>query len=246
MESPIPSQEVITLGKKIAAELAKHDRTSPTIKWVSQYLAEIIHRAEKTKDKAEKAKSEQVCVDIILKLWKQKAVLPHGAQPMSGLRDALDVLLALKEYKPTTPYWQLGRDLETYSPFGKFVAKLREDHQLIFKIVAHLVLAGNALKREKEWAKFPNLLSEDEKTLIDELDWLVSQYCAPALKRIALEIGDIDQPPAPEDRINLAFDKMAKLYKEELAALEDLRAHMLKKPSKKTTKRPVKKTKPGK
>lgn len=229
MESPIPSSEVIALGKKIAAELAKHDRTSPTIKWVSQYLAELIDRAEKTEDPSEKAKAAQACVDIILKLWRQKSAIPHGAQPLNSLGDALDVLDALKEYAQTTPYWQRGRDLETRTPYGKFVAQMREDHEVMFKIMVHLVLAGDALQREKEWQQFPELLSVEEKKLIDELDWLVSQYSAPALDNIYKAIGDFDRPAAPEDRINLAFDKMVKMNQEQLTAIEALRAHMLKK-----------------
>lgn len=226
METPILSPDIIKLGKKLAAEFAEQERTTPTINWVSQYLAELLHRAENTTDAKLKSSSEKEAMEIIMKLWSNKHVLPYGVRPLHNLKNILDVLDALKKDDPNIPYWQRERNLEQTSPWGKFIAQMRYDSQTIFKITACLVLGGDILKNEKEWSEFPDHLSAEEKKLIEDLDWLVSEYSASALKAIYKEIGDFDQPDSPTDRLNKSFDKMEKLLQAQLKTVADLRKLM--------------------
>lgn len=87
-----------------------------------------------------------------------------------------------------------------------------------------MVIGQDVLKKEKEWTKFPNLLSKDETKLIEDLDWLVSEYSASALTEIYVTIdkkGDIPQPPAK--RLEKAFDKKELLLKQQLKTFASLR-----------------------
>jgi hypothetical protein len=222
MESPIPSTEIIALGKKLAREFAKDERVSPTLGWVCQYLAELINRIETATDIEQKKKYEKECLEIILKLWKNKAALPHRIRPLQHLEVALEVLAALKDDDPQIPVWQRTRDLENKSPYGKFVERLREDSQMIVQIIALLVIGKDILAREKEWAVFPGLLSDDEKKIIDDLDWLVSTHSASAYKSVFADLDDLEPPASPVDRYNTAIDKIISLLSTQIKSAEAL------------------------
>ena len=127
MESTIPSQEIIALGKKLSKEFSDSDRPSLTVKWVSQYLALLISRIEKPDNEEQKRRDEKECVELIFKLWNNKEILPHSVRPLANLKDALDVLSALKDDDPNVPHWQHTRNVENYSPWGKFIEQLRLD-----------------------------------------------------------------------------------------------------------------------
>lgn len=228
MESPILSPDIIKLGKKLKSEFARHERSSPTIKWVTQYLAQLIARIENAADEDQKRADEKEAMEIILKLWRNKEELPHEVRPLDNLKDVLDVLDALKSGDPDIPHWQRHRNLEQASPWGKFIAQTRHDSQTIFQITANLVLGADILKKEKEWTEFPGMLSADEAKLIADLDWLVSEYSASAMKNIFKAIGPFDQPEPPTDRINAAFDKMDQLLQAQLKTVASLRVRMLK------------------
>jgi hypothetical protein len=227
MESPILSPDIIALGRKLNSEFSKNERTTPTTKWITQYLAELMFRIEKSNDDEQKRIAEKEAFEIILKLWHNKDAIPNAIRPLGNLKDALDVLDALKADDPETPYWQKTRNVESYSPWGKFIAQSRQDSQMIFQITACLVLGGDILKKEKEWSEFPGLLTSEESKIIEDLDWLVSEYSAAALHGIRIKIGDFDMPEPPTDRLTKAFDKIEQLLQEQIKSVSALRARML-------------------
>jgi hypothetical protein len=226
MAQSIPSPKVIKLGKKIAKEFSRADRIHVTLGWMAHHLAETINQAETEKDPALKQKAEQESVELILKLWEHREHFPGEVRPLAELDNALAVLAALNDEDAEFPAWNRYQNIETSSPWGKFLQELRWNADHIIKVIIYTVVSMDALKREKEWLKSPELLSSKEKEIIEGLDRLIKSY-----GDVTVYIGDAPEKKGknlPKKRLVAAFDKIEELLQSQLTRLAEVRAYTLK------------------
>lgn len=94
-------KEVLALGAMIVNELSLDTRGGVLQRWMAHYLAEQIAKADAASGAA-KAKHERAAVNLILQLWLHRRALPGKADPLMGLRDAVEVL---KRLRPESNPW---------------------------------------------------------------------------------------------------------------------------------------------
>ena len=80
----------MALGEKIVRELEMTDGTDTLGKWMAHHLASLINAAKCSDDPQSTACKD--AVDLILKLWANRNLLPGTADPMCKLRGAIDIL----------------------------------------------------------------------------------------------------------------------------------------------------------
>lgn len=99
--------------------------------WLAHHLAELIAEADRSKGAARTAAEEQA-VDVILKLWRNRCVLPEAADPLGGYRKAIAVL---ERMAPQADPW---RNLKRFSRLGGYDGLLHE----MFLTLSRSVLTG--------------------------------------------------------------------------------------------------------
>lgn len=178
MKSP---KNVLELGQAIVKELELDSRGSVLERWLSHYLAELISKADTAVgDKKETA--QQQATDVILKLWMHRRGLPDPIDPLSGYRNAIEVLGRLvpeadpwRRYQHNEPYEGLLHEMfETLSrivlggviltqishtrPISEAESKALEEEELF----CHAEL--------EKWVKFFNLPPQRPKVEIKIVD----------------------------------------------------------------------------
>lgn len=96
-------KEVINLGKLLVKELGLEPGSDTLSRWMAHYLAEKIKLCESSEGE-EKAKIEQECFNLILKLWKHRWTLPNGRRPLEDFEPLLNLLQRIKP-EHEEPYW---------------------------------------------------------------------------------------------------------------------------------------------
>jgi len=225
------STEIILLGKKIAEEFAHHGRTRMTLAWLSQYLAERIKNAEAERDPKKKKVMTDECVDLILKLWKHREQFPSDTQPLANFKKIIPVLQAIDIPDADIPSWERYRGLENATPWGKFVHKYRHgcDSILMFAIMGSIT--EDKIKQEKDWLKFPHLLSATEKEVIEGIDRLISKRTDYSLIQIIVSGREEAPKPEPKTKLDELLNKVQEILNDQQKAFDELKKMMLKETS---------------
>jgi len=153
----LPLDGVLTLGKRLAAELGL-DRSCDTLaRWMAHYIAELIHSAESAGDQDRPAAMDR-CARAILELWEHRHVLPDGSRPFEA---AEPLLRAVQSLDPDSkmPRWfrqvrEAATDAETDGDAAQqwldFAAKIDETARMLISWV--LASASEAaLDPTREW-----------------------------------------------------------------------------------------------
>jgi hypothetical protein len=172
MEPSKQSREILKLGNKLVAELNAAGIDDVLSTWMAHHLAESINRAEKAPAES-KAELESECVDLILKLWANRATLPRRARPLCALEPAATLLKHIAQ--KTDGHWERyinGQD----NPLGKFGAAVDEGHKRIIGLLMFLQSVDIDFVDVKKWASdHGTLLSIPEKSIITNFDKVVEQ-----------------------------------------------------------------------
>lgn len=157
MANSASPKDTLALGSAIVDELRLDTRGELLQRWMAHHLAETIKAAELAVG-AKKAKLERDAVSLILKLWSHRSALPEPVDPLSGCREALDILRRLQPEANPWAHYSRRRPDETH---------LRE----MFDAMSRAMLAGIALTQLKQ-AKEPAVaaaahLDPSELALLD-------------------------------------------------------------------------------
>lgn len=144
---------------------------------MAHHLAELIDAAETGEGQARR-EAEDRAVELVLRLWKNRSVLPGGADPMSAYRDATRVLATML---PSADPWRRFQR-------GSSTERLLHD---MLGAMAHLVMSGLLLThgpdpreiQDAEW----DALSDEERSLVLILDTWREFVVTPTPNRIELE-----------------------------------------------------------
>ncbi len=219
MEKLPPSQEILSLGKKLVEEFSHGDRCRMTVRWLCHYLSECIVKAENEKTPSKKKQLEKECVELILRLWKERNYFPDDAKPLANLDEALIVLTALQEQKRDIESWTRFIADSHQTGWGKFMKETNKKFSEILAISLCATLSADALKKEKKWLKHKELLSEEERMIIERLDYLLTK--SDSYIRIVFSNEKIERPKKkgkPGTRFNRVFEKL----QEHLDALDGI------------------------
>lgn len=96
MEALPRYEQVLALGRRLVFELGTEPSTRTLCGWMAHYIAELIDAADNASSQ-EGAALKEKCYDSILKLWKHRAALPNGMDP---LEDFKPIARALKRLDP--------------------------------------------------------------------------------------------------------------------------------------------------
>lgn len=170
-------KDVLELGRAIVDQLGIEHRSDTVDRWMAHHLAELIDAAETLEGQA-KREAEDRAVELVLKLWANRRVLPAAADPLSGYRDATKVLAAM--LPPADP-WRRFRQ-------GNATERLLHD---MFGAMAQLVMSGLLLTHglelrnilDAEW----DALSEPERLLVGTLDTWHEFLVTPAQDKTELD-----------------------------------------------------------
>lgn len=206
MEKLKQSEEIISLGKKIADEFSNSNRGDITVRWMSHYLAELIHKTEHTEEGNAKNKLESECCEIILKIWSLRENLHDSLSPLEGVNETLSILNALKNKK--LPYWMsIDINIEK-GEWADFASKISELNNEIIKISLLFSLANANFPKTKIWnEKHSAMLTKEENDVIESLD---------AFAKEKTPFIDMDRT----ERTAYVFDKLKSLIDDQKIAFE--------------------------
>jgi hypothetical protein len=105
MAVSLHSETILELGKKIVNELGLDESVDTLGRWMSHYVAELIHAAETAQPEERQAKLAQ-CTTAILQLWKHRNDLPPGSRPFEGFEPALRALESLDPSNKIPRYFE--------------------------------------------------------------------------------------------------------------------------------------------
>src|SRR5690606_19371574 len=97
------------------------------------YLSECIVKAEREKRVKVRKQLEKECVELILRLWKERNYFPEDARPLANLGEAVTVLAALQERQTDIEPWRSYIIDRNESGWGKF---MKETNKKFSEILA--------------------------------------------------------------------------------------------------------------
>ncbi|WP_442591931.1 hypothetical protein ACSBL2_11955 [Pedobacter sp. AW31-3R] len=226
MEELKYSQETIALGKKLIRDFSAHDKRDLTLGWMAHYLSELIVSAEQEQEEAKKAELNRQACEMILTLWQNRNDFPRGTRPLTGLSSAVEVIRSLRKRDPGLDYWQRNMEYKQNGPWGNFAETVRNSSENIFALAVFASVTEDALTREKEWSEFPNLLSEQEREMLEYIDEILTRDEAPI--KIRFTSPGKKEEPKEVEKMDKVLARMEKLLKKQTAQFDALKRAVLK------------------
>lgn len=214
-------EEIIKLGNKLVKELDLEYSTNTLARWMSHYLAELIHNINNTESKDEKKLLQQECCDIILKIWSQKENLPI-TKPLDNLKPIIEILNVLKEEKEVSilPRWLEYNTLPRNNDWASFVDLVKNNSEKIFNKVVQMNLHKDLLNKDKDWlVENKSFLSNDEINFLELVD-VMNKY---NFNTGVIDLNNFEISNDNEVRINFMFDELENLIDEQKTKLLNLK-----------------------
>ena len=192
MKSP---KDVLALGRVIVRQLELEDRGTVLERWLAHHLAEVIAETNRAVG-AEKAASEAQAVDLVLKLWAHRRVLPEPVDPLGGYRKAVEVLGRLV---PEADPWARLRQPDSYDGL------LREMFQLLSRIVLAGLFLTQISRTRPVTAEESAMLEEEEKYLVSVFEqWMPFLQDVRPKPEVRVEHQDVDATGGtePDGKVN--------------------------------------------
>lgn len=161
-------KDVLALGRQIADHLELASGDDVVAHWLAHHVAELIDQVDHADPSAKQAAQDRA-VETILKLWAHRRALPEPADPLSGLRLAIDVLGRMS---PKADPWARSR-AQPIPSILSFEPVLSDIFQTLSRtVVGGLFLTLNARLRPPSNIEAA-MLGEEEDELLEQLsDWI--------------------------------------------------------------------------
>lgn len=105
-EDSVRFDAILNLGQKLVQELELEDAVDTLGRWMSHYIAELIHDA-KNASPSDKEEKNKLCAEAIINLWHHRRLLENHTRPFKGLESALKVLESLDSENDTNRYFRM-------------------------------------------------------------------------------------------------------------------------------------------
>lgn len=156
----------MALGARLVHELQLEPGVDTLSRWMAHHLAEAMIRADRTQGPEHEA-AQARAVDLILKLWTRRHVLPGGAHPLKQFENVIAVLQRLQH--DAWPFRRSARDFP-----GPLLTDAFDGLRFI---VAHgiLLASGNAAS-EAAAHEGAALLNDEEQFVLKAIqEWI--EFC---------------------------------------------------------------------
>ncbi|KIO54437.1 hypothetical protein [Flavobacterium hibernum] len=206
-------EQIIKLGKKLIKELDLVYSVNTMARWMSHYLAELIHNAESAVNIEEKKILQKECCDIILKIWREKDVLPIR-KPLDDLSPLVEILQVLTEEKEIRilPRWVEYRSLPRKNQWASFVDVVKNNTEKVFDQVMQMHIHKDLLAKDKEWMQNNmEFLSSDQINFIKYIDLLAGYD----FKKGLINLNDFQLSDDNEERMTFIFNNLEQLLNEQ-------------------------------
>jgi hypothetical protein len=214
------SENVISLGKRLVEELGLEPSVDTLGRWMAHYIAELIKKADETNKPAERRMAMKICCETILRLWKHRSSLPHGARPLGNLESVLNAIENLREKK--LPWLRLPkREIESFAgPWMGYAQVVEETGLRICKMAVLMAIAERGFAKEKRWLRdHKEMLSKGEIRVIQTLDSWLSGGIIWRTREDRVSIGDLE----PHERVKRMLSEIESSIKQVNEAFESLR-----------------------
>jgi hypothetical protein len=213
-QSKHSEDEIIKLGKKLIRELNLEYSVNTLARWMSHYLAELIHNIDEAQSAEEKKILKRECCDLILQLWSQKENLPIR-KPLDDLGPVIEILQVLKEKKEDSilPRW-LGRHnkLARENQWASFIDLVKNNSEEIFNKVIQMNLHKDILCKDEEWMKENKaFLSKEQIKFLELIDVLHKND----LNKGVVDLNNFELSDNNTEKIKFMFDELEKLLDEQ-------------------------------
>jgi hypothetical protein len=180
----------LALGSYLVNELELQNSVDTLGRWLAHHIAELIIEAQEAQSEPQRKMALARASDIILKIWKHRAVLPGHADPMSRYKSILPVLYRLR---PDASPWEFRAG--TNDPIDSLVPKI---HRSVTRLVTGLLLL-RVPELHKNRSRHSNavneFLSKDEADILEQLS-IWSEPLVAGLPNKSGEPGPITVPKA--------------------------------------------------
>lgn len=226
MEQSKPSQELISLGKKIISEFSREGSSNTSLQWMAHYLAELIQKVENATSDVEKQVAQKECYSLILDLWKQRAYFPERTAPVAKLSHTISVINALKDEDLTGfPFSSIMRQDED-SPISNYLYKMRKSFDKIFSICLAETVNKIDLNAETEWLEHLQFLKTEEKEIIKKVNAALTTDSSINNKKEKNNKKSAP-PKVNNDFVDLIIEKLELQHSAQLEYLESLKKKLL-------------------
>lgn len=225
-QSKHSEDEIIKLGKKLVKELDLEYSVNTLARWMSHYIAELIHNIDKAESEEEKKILQRECCDMILKIWSQKENLPI-TKPLDDLKPIIEILQVLIEEKEESilPRW-LGRynKLPRENEWASFVDLVKNNSEEIFNKVVQMNLHKDILCKDEEWMKDnKEFLTEEQIRFLEIIDVLNKND----LTRGVIDLNNFELSDNNAEKIKFMFDELEKLLEEQKQELMKIKKSLM-------------------
>ena len=105
MEQSIQFDAILQLGSRLTRELDLDSSVDTLGRWMSHYIAELMHGAENAVPD-EKPEKMRLCSEAILSLWKYRRALPDGKRPFEDFEPILRAIESLDPEDDSARYFR--------------------------------------------------------------------------------------------------------------------------------------------
>lgn len=166
MESSVPADNLLALGRQLVEELNLDDSNDTLGRWMAHYIAGLIADVESTGGD-EKNVAEHKCFEAILELWKHRSMLPNGKRPFEELEPVLRAIQSLDPEHKKVRYYNSCRpnnEMTADSLEQEKWLSLADGLDYSAKLLIGYCLsqaASASLDKSHEWVKLAEGIEED-------------------------------------------------------------------------------------
>jgi hypothetical protein len=220
MEPSKQSKEILNLGRKIVEQLGAEHSHDVLGHWLSYRLAELMKTAEAAEGKTKKA-IEKECVDLIIKIWQNRAYAPRGVRPLTDLEPAIRLLHEIGNSRDHSWSAYLFRGK---NPWHKSGATIHETANLMMGLLLYTQTLETDWANLNSWREsLPTMLQDEEISLIKGIEELTGK---------ARYYYGLDKLGNNKEEISkVVVEKLRKELERQQKALDDLESALSKKDS---------------
>lgn|GEM_PF-6536845 len=203
------------MGNKIVKLFDDPEDDDITVKWMSNYLAELFLKLEKEDDDVEKERIQKEIFDTIIQLWQNRKHFPPGHVPLGSTSNLLAIIQSFDDSDNDSHYWRRLRRYENSSSWGEYLKALRNVVEQTLELTVSLAASVKILRKEQEWKDHFEFLDEDEKRLVNWIDSVIDGGQPNEIVRIIVKQEGLEDQEDKKSRIEKVFKKLRELHEEQ-------------------------------